>query len=226
MAGTSVQRRMRGPERRDQILATGRRLFAQSGYEATSVDDIAGAAGVTKPVLYRHFASKRDLYLAVLEDHLHDLIARLWVALSSSPDPRERLRRGLMAYFGFVDEREDGFRMLVEAGARFDPGARARLAGAWDTLADGVARTVGDLLRAADLDPAGAPVYARALIGMTQAVADWWVRTRRVPIDQLVDYLLALTWRGFDGLPRYPTRFHGPSERPPGGRSPAKRKKP
>jgi AcrR family transcriptional regulator len=205
---------MKAPERREQILSTGRRLFAQWGYEETSVDDIADATGVTKPIVYRHFASKRDLYLAVLEDHLNDLIARLWVALSSSPDPRERLRRGIEAYFRFVDEREDGFRMLVEAGARFDPGARAKLASAWDTLADGVARTVGDILRAAGLDPAGAPVYARAMIGMTQAVADWWVRTKRVPIDELVDYLLALTWRGFDGLPRQPTRFHGPVERP------------
>src|SRR6266508_2247294 len=156
---TLTQRRMKGPERREQILVTGRRLFAEYGYEETSVDDIAAATGVTKPIVYRHFESKRDLYLAVLEDHLNDLIARLWVALSSSPDPRERLRRGLEAYFVFVDEREDGFRMLVEAGARFDPGARARLASAWDTLADGVARTVGDLLRAAGLDPAGAPVY-------------------------------------------------------------------
>ena len=207
----SARRRMRGPERKDQILATARRVFARAGYEPTSVDDIAAAAGVTKPVLYRHFDSKRDLYLAVLEDHLGDLIGRLWVALSSSPDPRERLRRGLEAYFEFVEEREDGFRMLVEAGARFDPAARAKLATAWDTLADGVARTVGDLLRAAGLDPAGAPIYARAMIGMTQAVADWWVRTRRVPREQLVDYLLALTWRGFDGLPRHPTRFHVPA---------------
>lgn len=203
-----VQRRMRGPERREQILATARRVLGEVGYEDASIEDIAAAAGVSKPIIYRYFSGKRDLYIAVLEEHLNDLIRRLWVAMSSSPDPRERLRAGLQAFFAFADEREDGFRLLVDAGARHDPEAQARLGGAWDTLADGIARTVGDLLRGAGLDPAGAPIYARALIGMTESVADWWLRTRRGPREDLVDYLLALTWRGFDGLPRHPTDHH------------------
>jgi AcrR family transcriptional regulator len=201
----ATTRRMRASDRKEQILATARRVFAREGYDEASLDDIARDAGVTKPIVYRHFAGKRALYLAVLEEHVKDLISRLWVALSSAQDPRERLRNGLDAYFAFVDEREDGFRMLVEAGARNDPETQARLGTAWDTLADGVARTVGDLLRGAGLDPAGAPIYARALIGMTQSVAEWWLRTRRVPRESLVDYLLALAWRGFDGLPRDPT---------------------
>ena len=70
-----------------------------------------------------------------------------------------------------------------------------------------MARTVGDILRGAGLDPTGAPVYARALVGMAQGVAEWWTRTRRMPKEALADYLLALTWRGFDGLPRNPTPF-------------------
>ncbi|MGH2785971.1 MAG: TetR/AcrR family transcriptional regulator [Actinomycetota bacterium] len=195
---------MRGPDRREQILATARRRFAKTGYENTSLDDIAAAAGITKPVLYRHFSGKRDLYLAVLDEHLSELIRRLWVALSA-PDPRDRLHDGLDAYFAFVEERADGFRMLIEAGTHNDPDTQTRLGAGWDALADGVARTVGDLLRGAGLDPAGAPIYARALIGMTQSVADWWLRTKRVPRENLVDYLLALAWRGFDGLPRDPT---------------------
>jgi AcrR family transcriptional regulator len=184
-------------------VAAGREVFGRHGYEGAAVEEIAAQAGVTKPVLYRHFRGKRDLYLAVLEDHLADLIRRLWVGLSASADPRERLRVSLNAYFDFVDERPDGYRMLVEAGARMDPDTRERLGTAWDTL------------RAAGLDPAGAPVYARALVGMVQGVADWWVRGRRLPKDALADYLLALTWRGFDGLPRHPTPFRpGPAEAP------------
>jgi AcrR family transcriptional regulator len=205
MPGARTTQRMRASDRREQVLATARRRFARAGYEHTSLDDIAKAAGVTKPVLYRHFSGKRDLYLAVLDEHLSELIRRLWVALSAAPDPQDRLRNGLSAYFAFAEERADGFRMLVEAGARNDPDTYARLGSAWDTLADGIARTVGDLLRGAGLDPAGAPIYARALIGMTQSVADWWLRTKRVPREDLVDYLLALAWRGFDGLPRDPT---------------------
>jgi AcrR family transcriptional regulator len=197
---------MPGEERREQLVGIARGLFAEVGYEDATLDAVAARAGVTKPVVYQHFEGKRDLYLAVLEEHLADLINRLWVALSVSPEPRARLRAGLEAYFEFVEEREDGFRMLVEAGVRNDPRTKERLGGTWDTLAEGIARTAGDLLRAAGLDPAGGPVYARALIGMTQAVADWWVRTRRISRSDAVDYLLALTWRGFDGLPRHPTR--------------------
>src|SRR5213082_3111664 len=176
MATRRQTRRLPAPERRRQILAAARELFGRDDPQEPSVDDLAAAAGISKPILYRHFSGKRELYLAVLEDHLADLIRRLWVGLSGSADPRERLRGALKAYFEFVDERPDGYRMLVEAGSRMDPATRERLGTAWDTLADGVARTVGDILRAAGLDPAGAPVYARALVGMVQGVADWWIR--------------------------------------------------
>src|SRR5437763_5523467 len=207
MATRASTKRLPPPERRRQILAAARELFGTGDGEEPSVDQLAAAAGVSKPILYRHFSGKRELYLAVLEDHLADLIRRLWVGLSGSADPRERLRGALQAYFEFVEERPDGYRMLVEAGTRMDPGTRKRLGTAWDTLADGVARTVGDILRGAGLDPAGAPVYARALVGMAQGVAEGWRRTKRVPKEALADYLLALTWRGFDGLPRNPTPF-------------------
>ena len=195
-----------------QIVGAAREVFGRRGYEGASVDELASRAGVTKPILYRHFRGKRDLYLAVLDDHLADLIRRLWVGIATSADPRERLRVSIQAFFDFVDERPDGYRMLVEAGTHVDVGTMERLGTAWDTLAEGVARTVGDILRASGLDPAGAPVYARALVGMTQGVASWWTRTKRMPKEALTDYLLALTWRGFDGLPRHPTPFRARAE--------------
>src|SRR5437588_11541227 len=114
----SVRRRLPPPERRRRILAAARDVFARAGYEGASVEALAARAGVTKPILYRHFAGKRDLYLAVLEDHFADLIRRVWVGLSASADPRERLRMSLHSYFDFVDQRPDGYRMLVEAGTR------------------------------------------------------------------------------------------------------------
>src|SRR5919198_857389 len=203
----TARRRLPAQERRRRIVDAAREVFARSGYEGASVEELAAQAGVTKPILYRHFAGKRDLYLAVLEDHLADLIRRLWVGLSASSDPRERLRVSIQSYFDYVDERPDGYRLLVEAGTRMDPDTRERLGSGWDTLAEGVAGMVSDILRASGLDPAGAPVYARGLVGMAQGVADWWIRTRRLPKEALADYLLALTWRGFDGLPRPPTPF-------------------
>src|ERR687885_9750 len=102
MAEAAATTRMRPHERREQILLAARGVFAEEGYEGASVDELASRAGITKPIVYRHFRSKRGLYHAVLEDHMNDLIRRLWVALSSSPDPRERLRGGLRAYLDFV----------------------------------------------------------------------------------------------------------------------------
>lgn len=204
IVASGIRRRLPAEDRRRQVLSVARRVFAERGYEDTSIDEIAAAAGVTKPIVYRHFEGKHDLYQAVLEEHLGDLIKRLWVALASSADPKERLRAGLTAYFEFVGERPDGFAIIAEAGMRRVHRQNAQLAAAWDALAEGVARTVGDVLRGNGLDPAGAPIYARALIGMTQAVAMWWLRARKHTVDELVDHLLALTWRGFDGLPRHP----------------------
>src|SRR5687768_16850473 len=113
---------MPSAERREQLVRVAREVFAEDGYEDAVVEVIA------------------------------DLIGRLWVALAVSPDPSARLRAGLRAYFAFVEDREDGFRMLVEAGVRNDPQTQATLGSTWDTLADGIARTAGDLLRAAGLD--------------------------------------------------------------------------
>lgn len=210
MPTSTVHRRMRKEERRAHLIQAARHMFASKGFDATSMDDIAHEAGITKPILYKHFESKHAMYIAVLEEHLSDLIGRLWVALSTDPDPRERLRAGFEAYFEFVEQRPDGFKMIVDAGTRIDPHDRQHLEKAWDTLADGIARTVGDLLRAADLDPSGAPIYARALIGMVEAVAGWWLRTQRITRDMAVAHMLALAWRGFDGLPRHPlAHVHG-----------------
>src|SRR5438477_13061782 len=112
----TATKRLPASERRRQILAAAREVFGHRGAEDPSVERLAAAAGISKPILYRHFPSKRELYLAVLEDHLADLIRRLWVALSGSADPRVRLRRALQAYFEFVDERPDGHPLQVAAG--------------------------------------------------------------------------------------------------------------
>src|SRR5436309_14146215 len=115
MASPNATKRLPAPERKRQILAAARELFGHPGAEEPSVDRLAEAAGISKPILYRHFPSKRELYLAVLEDHLADLIRRLWVALSGSADPRERLRGAFQASFEFVDAAPAGSRSRVEA---------------------------------------------------------------------------------------------------------------
>jgi AcrR family transcriptional regulator len=110
--------RLPADQRRRQLLDVACDVFATSGFHATAMDDIATAAGVTKPVLYQHFSSKRALYSALLANDLGRLTADLEAAFSQAEDNAERLRRGFGAYLDFVDRHEDAFRLLFRHAAR------------------------------------------------------------------------------------------------------------
>src|SRR5215831_7846797 len=104
--------RLPAPRRRRQLLDVALEVFAVRGYHPTSMNEIAEAAGVTKPVLYQHFRSKRELYLELLEDvggRLRDSIGK---ATSEAPNPREQVRAGFLAYFTFVAEQRTAFQLL------------------------------------------------------------------------------------------------------------------
>src|SRR6266849_1066483 len=101
---SGARRRMRAPERRDQLLEVARRMFGNQGFHSVSMDSVAKEAGVTKPILYDHFPSKRDLYLALLDADLAALHGRVSTALASPIGNRERIRASFQAYFDFVDE--------------------------------------------------------------------------------------------------------------------------
>ena len=110
-------------DRRAELLAIGRQLFAKHAYDELSIDDVAAAAGVAKGLLYYYFRSKRGFYLATIRAEADELLAL------AQPDPAlppaERLRRTLDAYLAFVDEASDRFRALYLAGLGSDPEVRA-----------------------------------------------------------------------------------------------------
>jgi AcrR family transcriptional regulator len=114
MAQANTRRRMRAPERRVQLLQVARKVFAQRGYHTVTMDDVATEAGITKPILYDHFPSKRDLYRGLLEVDLATLRKKIERALESSPGNRERIRASFQAYFDFMDEEGEGFRLLMK----------------------------------------------------------------------------------------------------------------
>ena len=118
--------RLRAAERRAQLLGVARRLFARDGYRGASMESIAEAAGVTKPVLYQHFSSKRALYSALLANDLGRLTQELETAFSQAEDDEERLRRGFGAYLGFVDRHEDAFRLLFTRPSASTPTSSGR----------------------------------------------------------------------------------------------------
>src|SRR3984957_7397152 len=109
--GVSI-RRLTGGERREQLIAVALELFARRGYRATTMDDIAEAAGVTKPLVYQHFSSKRALYLELVDSIAQELVGAVRRAVAAAEGPRRQVELGFAAYFRLVISREAEFRLL------------------------------------------------------------------------------------------------------------------
>lgn len=205
----AVGQRLSKQERRRRLLLAAQQIFGEKGYRKAEVDDIAGRAGVTKPMLYRHFpGGKAEVFMEVLDDHIRVLLRALWEAMASSNDARDRLYNGLEAYLGFAEENPEGFKLLVDSSAELDSGVGDRLREVRDSIARGLQIAIGDVMKGAGLAPEGAPIYAHALLGGVESVVSWWLEEKEPDRETVVDYMLAFLWRGFGGLPRDPTRFH------------------
>jgi AcrR family transcriptional regulator len=191
--------RLRAAERRAQLLGVARRLFARDGYRGASMESIAEAAGVTKPVLYQHFSSKRALYSALLANDLGRLTADLEAAFSQAEDNAERLRRGFGAYLDFVDRHEDAFRLLFTEALGLDADFQRRVAEFRRWVAGRVAAIIA---AEAGLAAPRARALAAAIVGMAEGAAGWWLDERR-PLEagELADELAGLAWKGFARFP-------------------------
>src|SRR5258705_5400004 len=157
--------RLPAPRRRHQLLDVARELFAAGGFHATSMDDVAEAAGVTKPVLYQHFPSKRALYRELLEAVGRRLLADITAATAPADSGRERVQNGMAAYFGFVTDNQPAFRLLFGASVRND----AEFAEVAESVLEHMAEAVAQMIDV-DLPPEQRVVLAHAIIGMAEAV--------------------------------------------------------
>jgi len=190
---------MRAPERRAQLLGVAREVFGTSGFHQVSMDEVAERAGVTKPILYDHFSSKKDLYLALLDADLADLHDRVKEALASARGNRERIRASFQAYFDFVDEQADGFRLLVQETVGAERDFRERVADVRDQILSEVAVSFNQESEGR-LNRVHAETVALALIGMVETVAQ---RDPGGPPEHrqaAIDTLVALAWRGITEL--------------------------
>jgi AcrR family transcriptional regulator len=190
---------MRAPERRAQLLSVARRVFGRNGFHSASMDTVAKEAGVTKPILYDHFPSKKDLYLALLDADLNSLLERVKEALDSPIGNRERIRAGFQAYFDFVDEHAEGFQLLMQETVGTDLDFRERVR----RMRDGILDAITDLIvreSQGRLDRPGAETVALGLIGMVETVAQ---RDPGGPAERrktAVDILVQLAWTGITNL--------------------------
>ncbi|MGO9876256.1 MAG: TetR/AcrR family transcriptional regulator [Acidimicrobiia bacterium] len=189
--------RLPADERRQQLLAVACDLFALSGFHDTSMDDIAEAAGVTKPVLYQHFPSKRALYVELLEDTGRRLLARLAEATSRATSGRERVEAGFRAYFQFAVGDRSSFRLLFGTSIRSDP----EFARTVESILQAVADTISTLI---DLPTSEDQrrVLAYALVGMGESVGRRALTEPgpEVDGDELAAWITELAWFGLRGV--------------------------
>ena len=201
---TSVPTPARGtrlprPARRKQLLGAAQEVFVAHGYHAAAMDDIAERAGVSKPVLYQHFPSKLELYLALLDEHANDLTGKVRAALASTTDNRLRVAASVAAYFDFVDGDGEAFRLVFESDLRNDPAVRRRVEQMTMECVEAIAEAIA---HDSGFGPEDAQLLAVGLTGMAEVGARWWLAAEgSVPKERAVELLIGLSWRGIAGLP-------------------------
>ncbi|MDX3215523.1 TetR/AcrR family transcriptional regulator [Streptomyces sp. ME01-24h] len=189
--------RMTGKERREQLLDVGRTLFAERGFEGTSVEEIAHKAGVSKPVVYEHFGGKEGLYAVVVDREMRCLLDMVTGALTGG-HPRELLEQAAFALLDYIEQYTDGFRILV----RDSPVAQST--GTFASLISDIATQVEDILgmefKQRGFDAKLAPLYAQALVGMVALTGQWWLDAQKPKKAEVVAHLVNLSWNGLSGL--------------------------
>jgi AcrR family transcriptional regulator len=185
--------------RRTQLLAAAQDVFVTNGYHAAAMDDIAERAGVSKPVLYQHFPGKMELYLALLDGHVTELVDRVRAAISSTTDNKSRVRAAIGAYYDFVDREGGAFKLIFESDLRSQPDVRDRVDQANQQCADAITELIAE---DAGLDADRAGLIAVALVGVSQVTARHWLSNNRaLPKDEAVNLMSTLAWRGIAGFP-------------------------
>jgi AcrR family transcriptional regulator len=186
-------------ERRAILLSAALEVFTAAGYHSAAMDEIADRANVSKPVLYQHFPSKLDLYLAVLDLHIDSLVFELQKAISSTPDNEQRVHATVVAYFAFIENEGEAFRLLFESDMNVEPQVRERLNRmTYDTAAAVSAIISNDT----GLPKEVAMMLGVGLIGYTQVTARHWLdRDSKLSRQQAVELVENLMWRGISGFP-------------------------
>jgi AcrR family transcriptional regulator len=195
----SASTRLPRPARRRQLLGAAREVFVAQGYHAAAMDEIAERAGVSKPVLYQHFPGKLDLYLALLDESVAELVGAVSEALASTADNAERVSATIRAFFDYVSGAGGAFRLVFESDLSNEPAVRARL----DRAMYECAEMVSEFIRAdAGVSDDEADLLGMALVGMAQVSSRFWLATERAIEKDTAEELLArLAWRGISGWP-------------------------
>ena len=197
---TDNKARLPRDERRAQLLNAALEVFTAAGYHSAAMDEIADRAGVSKPVLYQHFQSKLELYLAVLDIHIDSLVFQIQKAIASTPENANRVSATVDAYFNFIDSEGEAFRLLFESDMSVEPAVRERL----NRMTYDCAAAVSAVISLdTGLPQEAAMLLGVGLIGSAQVTARHWLeRDSKLTRQQATDLVANVIWRGISGFPR------------------------
>ncbi|MFC3994809.1 TetR/AcrR family transcriptional regulator [Nocardiopsis sediminis] len=197
----SRRKRMTGKERREQLLDIGRELFAERGFDATSVEEIAARAGVSKPVVYEHFGGKEGIYAVVVDREMQKLLGMVGESLTAD-HARGKIENAASALLRYVEESSQGFRILArDSHAASGTGSFASLI---SDIATQVEHILAEEFRERGYDPKLAPLYAQSLVGMVALTGQWWLEVRKPKRDVVAAHLVNLAWNGLSNLEARP----------------------
>ena len=186
-------------QRRAQLLEAANDVFTSKGYHAAAMDDIAEAAGVSKPVLYQHFGSKLDLYLALLDASCERLVDVVRTALSGTDDNADRVEATMDAFYEFVSASRQEFRFVFESDLTAEVAVQERLWRVNEDIADLIAEII---VADTALGPEQAKLLAISLVGVAQVSARYWVSGgTSIDVDEAKALVSRLAWRGIRGFP-------------------------
>ncbi|MAU80793.1 TetR/AcrR family transcriptional regulator [Gordonia sp. Z-3] len=190
--------RMTGAQRRLQLIEVARGLFAERGFEGTSVEEIAQRAGVSKPIVYEHFGGKEGLYAVVVDREMETLLEMVTSSLTKNRS-LYRIQQVALALLTYMEERTDGFRILVR-GDRTDATDTMTYSSLLNDAVSQVEHILAGDFERRGFDPALAPLYAQALVGMVSVTAQWWLDVREPSKEVVAAHLVNLCWNGLTRL--------------------------
>lgn len=184
--------------RRQQLIDVAQDSFARKGYQGTTIEDIAAAAGVTRPIVYNCFGTKDGIYLACLSAARQQLEQRILEAVAGACDPRSRVEAGLDAYFRFVAEQADAWDVLFGGGAAVAGSAEHEARALRFRTVDQIAALLRRELPAIGAAELG--VLAHGVSGAAEQIAKWWRGNPTIPRATVVARTMRLVWGGLEAL--------------------------
>ena len=187
---------MSAGERREQLIDVARTLFAERGYDATSIEEIAASAQVSKPVVYEHFGGKEGLYAVIIDRELTLIYSTIVNALESDPSPSAVVEHAALALLTYIEDNTDGFRIISSENDRSR--------GTYSTLLADVAVQVSGILARQftehGIDARFATQYAQMLVGIVAMPAQWWLLDRTMTKEEVAAHMVNLAWNGLRGM--------------------------